>query len=92
MLLKNVNNIYFCSGRSIKWGISVKANISARENIIPALEDEDANARWYAVTILLVQKPLSAREALEKVQDDPDFETCFYAKQAIKLIGEKYSQ
>ena len=91
MLSKNVNNIYFCSGRSIKWGISVKANISARENIIPALEEEDVNVRRHAVTILLEQKPLSARAVLEKVLDDQNFETCLYAKQAKKFIGEKYS-
>ncbi len=60
--------------------------------IIPALEDENANVRRHAVTILLEQKPLSARAALEKVRDDPDFETRFYARQAIKLIDQKFSR
>jgi len=54
--------------------------------VIQALNDEDANVRRHAVTILLQQRPQQAREALKKVLNDEDFETRFYAKQALELI------
>jgi protein-S-isoprenylcysteine O-methyltransferase Ste14 len=73
-------------------GLNVIDPEKSLEYIIPALEDEDVNVRRHAVTILLEQKPLSARAALEKVLDDQDFETRFYARQAIKLIDVKFSQ
>lgn len=71
------------------------ATLNALTNINPekaltyvfqALKDENPNVRRNAVTILLKQKPKQAKEALKTVINDDDFETRFYAKQALELI------
>ncbi len=64
-----------------------------QENSYPyvyeALKDEHPRVRSNAVIILLKQKPVKAIEPLKSVIYDDDYETKFYARQAIKLIEKE---
>jgi HEAT repeat protein len=57
--------------------------------IYAALEDEDYHVRRKAVFILLNEKPEDGPSHLRTVLEDEDFETRFYAQQAIRLIEEE---
>ena len=59
------------------------------EYVIRALEDQDYQIRRNAVFIILRDQSEIYLEPLKKVIDDEDFETRFYARQAIKLMEEK---
>lgn len=54
--------------------------------IVKALTDDNFQVRRKAVFLLLRDKRPEALEPLRKVIDDEDFETRFYARQAIKMI------
>ncbi len=61
----------------------------AMPQVIAALQDENPNVRRNAVMILLRAKPPDARSALEAVLTDEDFETRFYARQALELLKQR---
>ncbi len=54
-----------------------------------ALEDENPLVRREAVNLILQYKITETEEALKKVLNDEDFETRFYAEQALKIFKEK---
>jgi HEAT repeat protein len=57
--------------------------------VFEALKDTNYRKRRTAVFILLNLKPSTAVEPLKGVLDDEDFETRFYAQQAINLIEKE---
>lgn len=59
------------------------------EYVIRAMEDQDYQIRRNAVFIILQDQSEIYLEPLKKVIDDEDFETRFYARQAIKLMEEE---
>lgn len=59
------------------------------EYIINALESPVVNIRRQTVMLLLKDPHPAAADALRKLDDDPDFETRFYAKQVLRLLEEK---
>ena len=65
------------------------ADQKSAEYVIRALEDRDHQIRRNAVFIILQDKSEIYRKPLEKVIDDEDFETRFYAREAIKQIENK---
>ena len=66
---------------------------TSREQSIPyltqALEDENPLVRREAINLILQYKIIETKEALKKVLNDEDFETRFYAEQALKIFEEK---
>ena len=56
---------------------------------IRALEDEDLKVRRETVNLILQYKIIETSETLKKVLNDEDFETRFYAEQALKIFEEK---
>jgi len=57
--------------------------------IINALQSPTVNIRRQAVMVLLEDPHPAAIDALRKLDDDPDFETRFYAGQVLRLLEEK---
>ncbi|MEZ5198169.1 MAG: HEAT repeat domain-containing protein [Bacteroidales bacterium] len=58
--------------------------------VYEALKDEAQQVKRSAVIILLKQKPEGAIDPLSQLYEDNDFETRFYAKQAIEAIKREY--
>jgi protein-S-isoprenylcysteine O-methyltransferase Ste14 len=56
--------------------------------LIAALEDENVNVRRGVVNLILENKISQTAEALIKILNDEDFETRFYAKQALKIFRQ----
>ena len=56
--------------------------------LLQALEDEHPGVRREAVFIILKYKLPEAKEGLKKALEDEDFETRFYARQALKILEE----
>lgn len=83
--------------KDAKWyfrNSAVKALVEINpDNALPfvfeALHDSLYQVRRNAVFILLEQKPQEAIVPLQKVLNDKDFETRFYAAQALKLIEQE---
>lgn len=68
--------------KSLTWIDAEKA----KPFIYKALEDSQYQVRRQAVFLLLEIKPEDAIIPLQQVLDDDDFETRFYAKEALKII------
>lgn len=65
-------------------------NIDLAETYIyNSLKDDNVRVRRQAVFILLDKKPSGAVKPLQNMLDDEDYETRFYAEQAIRLIEQK---
>ena len=63
----------------------------ARSHVYTALDDTDYRVKRKAVFILLDRKPEDGLVYLNRVVCDTDFETRFYARQAIKQIEKEYN-
>ena len=63
----------------------------AKPYMYTALSDTQFRVKREVVFMLLELKPKDAVKPLQSVLDDEDFETRFYAKEAIKLIEEEYN-
>jgi HEAT repeat protein len=61
-------------------------SLASHDYIYTALGDEEPNVRRSAVLLIIHDKPSNAKEPLMGVLDDEDFETRFYARQALKII------
>jgi protein-S-isoprenylcysteine O-methyltransferase Ste14 len=59
------------------------------EYIINSLQSPTVNVRRQTVMLLLEDPHPAAIDALQKLDDDPDFETRFYSKQVLRLIEER---
>ena len=57
--------------------------------IVEKLKDDHPRVRRDALDLILISTPIRAERALTNLLNDEDFETRFYAKQAIELIEEK---
>jgi len=60
----------------------------ARDYIISALNDEHYGVRRNAVFQILEHKISDSEAALKKMLDDEDYETRFFARQALKMLEE----
>lgn len=64
-------------------------SLQARPFVYQALHDPHPRVRRQAVDILLFAPHPEALPYLETIANDPDFETRFYARQAIRLIQKE---
>lgn len=87
-LVKGLEDEVWYARRSALQALNKIAPQRSAPFLIWALEDEHVALRREAVFLILQQKPPEAIDALKTAIDDEDFETRFYARQALRMIEE----
>jgi hypothetical protein len=82
------DTVWFARNAAIKALYKIDPHRSMKY-INRALESPEDNVRRQTVMILLENPHPGAKEALQKLENDPDFETRFYSRQVLRLLEEK---